>query len=346
VSDSEELSSDVLDVVKPGVLTTVQDIGRPGYLADGIPPSGAFDTAALKLANLLVGNDPGGYLLTGDDPGAAGLEMTLRGPALRALRDTVIAVTGADMPLTVNGEAAPTWAAVPVRAGDEIVIGSARSGLRGYLAVAGGVDVPLVLGSRATNVRAGLGGVSGRALKAGDRLPGGDCAPGDAGSPNSTRRIRPDRIPARATPAELRVVLGPQDHLFTPDSVTAFLTTEWKLSPTSDRMGCRFIGPALAFLPRPAHLTVQAGSDPSNIVDDAICVGSIQVPSGLEPIVMGVDGPSLGGYAKIATVISPDLCRLAQVRPGEPVRFRAVGPDEARELHLAARAIGTAADLA
>ncbi|HSZ38746.1 MAG TPA: biotin-dependent carboxyltransferase family protein [Trebonia sp.] len=334
-------TSDVLEVIKPGVLTTVQDIGRPGYLADGIPPSGAFDTAALKLANLLVGNDPGDYLLTGDDPGAAGLEMTLRGPTLRALRDTVIAVTGAEMPVTVNGVPAPNWAVVPVRAGDEIVIGSARAGLRGYLAVAGGIDVPLVLGSRATNVRAGLGGVSGRALKAGDSLPGVH------GSPDITdRRIRPDRVPVRTNPAELRVVLGPQDHLFTPDSVSAFLSTEWKLSPTSDRMGCRFIGPALTFLPRPEHLTVQAGSDPSNIVDDAICVGSIQVPSGLEPIVMGVDGPSLGGYAKIATVISPDLCRLAQVRPGEPVRFRAVDPDEAHELHLAARAVGTAADLA
>lgn len=336
---------DVLEVIRPGVLTTVQDIGRPGYLADGIPPSGAFDTAALKLANLLVGNDPGDYLLTGDDPGAAGLELTLRGPTLRALRDTVIAVTGADMPVTVNGEAAPNWAAVPVRAGDEIVAGSARAGLRGYLAVAGGIDVPLVLGSRATNVRAGLGGVAGRALKAGDRLPGGPggAAPSDE---MSGRRIRPDRVPARTTPAELRVVLGPQDHLFTPDSVSTFLTAEWKLSPTSDRMGCRFVGPALTFLPRPEHLTVQAGSDPSNIVDDAICIGSIQVPSGLEPIVMGVDGPSLGGYAKIATVISPDLCRLAQVRPGEPVRFRAVDTHEAHELHIAARALGTAADLA
>jgi biotin-dependent carboxylase-like uncharacterized protein len=340
-------AGDVLEVIRPGVLTTVQDIGRPGFLADGIPPSGAFDTAALKLANLLVGNDPGDYLLAGGDPGAAGLEMTLRGPTLRVLRDTVIAVTGADMPVTVNGEAAPNWAAVPVRAGDEIGVGAARVGLRGYLAVARGIDVPLVLGSRATNVRAGLGGVAGRPLKSGDRLPGGDRLTAGPGAADSApgRRIRPDRIPARTTPAELRVVLGPQDHLFTPDSVRTFLTADWKLSPTSDRMGCRFVGPPLSFLPRPEHLTVQAGSDPSNIVDDAICVGSVQVPSGLEPIVMGVDGPSLGGYAKIATVISPDLCRLAQVRPGEPVRFRAVEPDEAHEIHIAARAIGTAADL-
>jgi antagonist of KipI len=335
---------DVLEVIRPGVLTTVQDMGRPGYLADGIPPSGAFDTAALKLANLLVGNAPGDYLLVGEDPGAAGLEMTLRGPALRVLRDTVIAFTGADMPLTVNGELVPGWTAIPVHAGDEIAIGPARGGLRGYLAVAGGVAVPLVLGSRATNVRAGIGGVEGRPLKTGDRLPAGRVT-----TPAETlkgRRIRPDRIPGPADGAVLRVVLGPQDHLFTPDSVRTFLTADWKLSPVSDRMGCRCVGPALSFLPRPEHLTYQAGSDPSNIVDDSICVGSIQVPSGLEPIVMGVDGPSLGGYAKIATVISPDLSRLAQARPGDLVRFRAVGADEAHELHIAARAVGTHTDLA
>jgi biotin-dependent carboxylase-like uncharacterized protein len=335
---------DVLEVVRPGVLTTVQDLGRPGYLADGIPPSGAFDSAALKLANLLVGNDPGDYLVVGRNPGAAGLEMTLRGPTLRAARDTVIAVTGADMAVTVNGKAVSNWAAVPVRAGDEIVMGTARDGLRGYLAVAGGIDVPVVLGSRATNVRAGIGGVEGRPLKAGDRLPAGP--PAAASETLAGRRIRPDRVPARTLLTELRVVLGPQDHLFTPGSVRDFLTTDWKLSPTSDRMGCRFIGPALTFLPRPEHLTFQAGSDPSNIVDDSICVGSIQVPSGLEPIVMGVDGPSLGGYAKIATVISPDLSLLAQVRPGALVRFRAVDADEAHDLHIAARAIGTQADFA
>jgi biotin-dependent carboxylase-like uncharacterized protein len=200
--------------------------------------------------------------------------------------------------------------------------------------VAGGIDVPLVLGSRATNVRAGIGGVSGRALRAGDVLRAG------AGElPPAGVRVRPDLVPAYETPGELRVVLGPQDHLFTPDSVEMFLSTEWRLSPTADRMGCRFVGPALHFLPRPDYLVEQAGSDPSNIVDDSICIGSIQVPSGLEPIAMGVDGPSLGGYAKIATVISPDLSRLAQLRPGDPVRFRAVDSDEAHDLYVACRSV-------
>jgi antagonist of KipI len=339
------MSGDVLEVVKPGVLTTVQDLGRPGYLADGIPPSGAFDGAALKLANLLVGNPVGDHVLVGEDPGAAGLEITLRGPELRVLRDTVIAVTGADIRPAVNGDPIELWTSVAVAAGDVITFGTARRGVRAYLAVAGGIDVPPVLGSRATNVRAGLGGVEGRALKAGDVLPGG-AAPGPVSGPVRGRRIHPDHIPAYATPGELRVVLGPQDHLFTPESVAEFLSFEWTLSPTADRMGCRFVGPALNFLPRPDHLVEQAGSDPSNIVDDSICIGSIQVPSGLEPIAMGVDGPSLGGYAKIATVISPDLSRLAQLRPGDPVRFRAVDPDEAHDLYVACRAVGGGAELA
>jgi allophanate hydrolase subunit 2 len=198
-----------------------------------------------------------------------------------------------------------------------------------------------MLGSRATNVRAGIGGVEGRALRAGDVLRAGPADGALAG-----RRVHPDHIPVHETPGELRVVLGPQDHLFTPDSVATFLSTEWRLSPTADRMGCRFVGPALHFLPRPEHLVEQAGSDPSNIVDDSICIGSIQVPSGLEPIAMGVDGPSLGGYAKIATVISPDLSRLAQLRPGDPAHFRAVDPDEAHDLYVACRAVGGGAELA
>lgn len=331
----------IFEVLEPGLQTTVQDLGRPGYLADGIPPSGAFDSLALKLANLLVGNPPGDHVLVGTDPGAAGLEMLLVGPRLRALSYTVIAVTGADLRPAVNGRPIPLWTSVLVRPGQEITFGAAHAGARGYLAVAGGLAVPAVLGSRATNVRAGLGGVHGRALRAGDVL----AAYPITGSPvqRAGMRVRADRLPGRPgdSGAVLRVVLGPQDHLFTPDSVRTFLETKWRLSPTSDRMGCRFIGPALHFLPRPDYLVDQAGSDPSNIVDDSICIGSIQVPSGLEPIVMGVDGPSLGGYAKIATVISPDLSVLAQLVPGDPVRFRAVDVDDAHDAHVAARALVT-----
>jgi biotin-dependent carboxylase-like uncharacterized protein len=332
---------DVFEVLEPGLQTTVQDLGRPGYLADGIPPSGAFDSTALKLANLLVGNTAGDHVLVGTDPGAAGLEMLLVGPRLRARCCTVIAVTGADLRPALNGRPIPLWTSVLVRSGQEITFGPARAGARGYLAVAGGLAVPPVLGSRSTNVRAGLGGMRGRALKTGDVL----TAYPIAGSPvpRAAMRVRADRLPRRRddSGAVLRVLLGPQDHLFTPESVDTFLSTRWELSPTSDRMGCRFIGPALRFLPRPEYLVDQAGSDPSNIVDDSICIGSIQVPSGLEPIVMGVDGPSLGGYAKIATVISPDLSVLAQLVPGDPVRFRALDIDGAHDAHVTARALLT-----
>jgi antagonist of KipI len=330
----------VFEVLEPGLQTTVQDLGRPGHLADGIPPSGAFDSAALKLANLLVGNAVGDHVLVGTDPGAAGLEALLVGPRLRALVTTVIAVTGADLSPTVTGRRIPMWTSVVVRAGQEIAFGPAASGARGYLAVAGGLAVPPVLGSRATNVRAGLGGLDGRALRAGDTLSGYPSARSVVDL--AGKRIREDRRPSEGPDGPvLRVVLGPQDHLFTPEGVRTFLSTDWRLSATSDRMGCRFIGPPLGFLPRPDYLVEQAGSDPSNIIDDSICIGSIQVPSGLEPIVMGVDGPSLGGYAKIATVISPDLSVLAQLTPGQGVRFRAIDPDEAHTAHVAARTIAT-----
>jgi antagonist of KipI len=327
----------VLEVLQPGLQTTVQDLGRPGYLADGIPPSGAFDGAALKLANLVVGNDVGDYVMVGTDPGAAGLEMLLVGPTLRALGSTVIAATGADMQPRVNGEPVPMWTSIVVHAGDEITFGPARTGARAYLAVAGGIAVPPMLGSRATNVRAGIGGLHGRPLRVRDVLAAGPRR--RRVEELAGRRIRRDRLPGYRP--VLRVVLGPQDHLFTPESLHTFLETDWRLSAVSDRMGCRFIGPALHFLPRPDHLVAQAGSDPSNIVDDSICIGSIQVPSGLEPIVMGVDGPSLGGYAKIATVISADLPALAQSRPGDSVRFCAVDADEAHQAHITARAVGS-----
>jgi biotin-dependent carboxylase-like uncharacterized protein len=331
----------IFEVINPGVQTTVQDLGRPGHLGEGIPPSGAFDATSLRLANLLVGNPVGHHILAGDDPGAAGLEMPMVGPTLRALRTTLIAVTGADMALTVDDLPMPLWASVLVRAGQRVTIGPARTGARGYLAVAGGLDVPILHGSRATNLRAGFGGFSGRALAAGDVLEAGESHPDIAF--RAGRRIRPDRRPRPQAPeadhAVLRVVLGPQDHLFTPDSVEEFLITRWELSAVSDRMGCRFIGPTLYFLPRPEYLAEQAGADPSNIVDDSICIGSIQVPSGLEPIVMGVDGPSLGGYAKIATVLSQDLSVLAQLRPGDRVRFHALDPEAAEEAHLASRVL-------
>jgi antagonist of KipI len=327
----------MLEVLNGGPQTTVQDLGRPGYLHTGMPPSGAFDSFALRVGNLLVGNNPGGRYLVGRDPGDAGLEILLFGCRLRATVDHVIAVTGGDLTPTLNGAALPMWQAVLVREGDVIAFQAPRLGVRAYLTIAGGIVVPEFLGSKATNIRAGVGGIEGRILKTGDLLqigqPSRDLA-------ELAGRTWPEEArPRHAVPWTVRVVLGPQDDLFTPQSVETFLTTDWKLSPISDRMGCRYIGPKLDFLPRPDYLIEQAGSDPSNIVDDGTPLGGIQVPSGLEPIVMGADVPSFGGYAKIATVISSDIGVVGQGKPGDIVHFRAVEVEEAEETGLAQEAL-------
>jgi biotin-dependent carboxylase-like uncharacterized protein len=323
----------MFEVIEGGPQTTVQDLGRPGYLHTGMPPSGAFDSFSLRVANLLVGNNPGGRYLVGRDPGDAGLEILLLRCKLRATADHVIAVTGGDLTPTLNGSSLPMWQTIRVRASDVIAFPKPRLGVRAYLAVAGGIDVPRFLGSRATNLRAAVGGIEGRGLKAGDQIrigePAGPLAQLEGRAWPETAR------PAFGVPWTVRVVLGPQDHLFTPESVETFLTVDWKLSPISDRMGCRYIGPKLEFLPRPDYLVAQAGSDPSNIVDDGTPLGGIQVPSGLEPIVMGADMPSFGGYAKIATVISSDIGIVGQGMPGEVVHFRAVEVAEAEEIGLA-----------
>jgi biotin-dependent carboxylase-like uncharacterized protein len=324
-----------LEVLHGGLHTTIQDLGRAGLLATGMPPSGAFDMVALQQANLLVGNDTGDSFLVGTHIGEAGLEMLLLGPRLRFAQDCLVAVTGADLGPTLNEAPLPMYETVRVQAGDIVAFGPSSEGARGYLAVAGGFDVPLALGSRATNVRARIGGLGGRRLEAGDRVPIGVPARPLADIP--ARTIPREHRPVLGAPWELRVVLGPQHELFEADSLAEFLGADWRLQSKSDRMGCRFSGPQLSFRPRPEYLVDQAGADPSNIVDDAIPVGGIQVPSGVELIAMGVDGPSLGGYAKIATVISADIGRLAQIRPGEWTRFRAVDVTEANAARAAVR---------
>lgn len=317
----------MFEVLDGGPQSTIQDVGRPGYLATGMPPSGAADRFALAIANILVGNDPGDRYLVGRRPGDAGIEILLLGLKLKALSETVIAVAGADLAPTLNGAPLPMWRTVRVNPGNTVVFRRPAAGARAYLAVAGGIDVPSFAGSRATNVRAFVGGVEGRALKRGDVIRA--LPPRRPLSELEGRALRSELVPLYQQRWPVRVVLGPQDNLFLDDSIRTFLSYDWKLSLTSDRMGCRFIGPKLEFKPRPDYLIEQAGSDPSNIVDDTIPVGGIQVPSGLEPIVLHVDGPSLGGYAKIATVISADLRHVGQMRPGEIANFRAVSTDEA-----------------
>ena len=317
----------MLEVIDGGLRSTVQDMGRRGGQALGIPPSGAQDGFALRIANLLVGNPPGGPLLIRDDPGPAGLELTLGRLKLKALQDHVLALTGADTGATVDGEAVPCWTSFVLREGQTLACGLALSGARAYLAVHGGVDVPLYRGSRATHVSGGFGGLEGRPLAKDDRLPVGAATTADLAG----RRLRPDLVPSYAPPMQVRTVAGPEEHHFTADSVEAFYSTRWTLNPKADRTGMRLIGPQLSFRPgRPRYLIEDAGKDPSNIViDPGAPVGTVQVPSGVEPIVLCVDSPSIGGYARIAIVISTDMARIGQVRPFEETRFLRITHEDA-----------------
>jgi biotin-dependent carboxylase-like uncharacterized protein len=318
----------MIEVAKSGLQATVQDGGRTGFLSKGIPCSGAQDSYALRVASLLVGNRVPSAPLSGEDPGDAGLEFLLQGPTLRFSEQTVVAITGAELQPTLDGSEIPMWETVTVPPGSVLDLGRTFTGARGYLAVAGGLDLPRYLGSRSTYLPANLGGFEGRALRAGDRLPTG--SPRRPLSELAGRRMS-EEARGGGPAGVARVVLGPQAHLFTDEAVATFLSTRWRLSPLSDRMGFRFEGPELTFKPRPAYLDAAAGSDPSNVVDDVTPLGGIQVPGGVEPIVMGVDFPSVGGYAKIATVISADLGKIGQLRPGGQVEFQSVDLDAADE---------------
>lgn len=317
-------SREAFRVVKPGPQTTVQDLGRPGYLHTGMPQSGAQDAWALRVANLLVGNDVGGaFGVQAERPGAAGLEILMPGLTLAAQAEVAVAVTGADMAPEVNGDPVPMWTTIQLSAGDELRLSSLRSGLRSYLAVSGGIAVDPVLGSRSTYLRGALGGFRGRALRAGDALPAYnvDESPGDLQVPEDRREV--------TTPGRLRVVFGPQGHLYSDAGRRTFLESDWTLLPDADRMGFRMEGPALEFLP--AEM-LQSEYEPPFIVDDFIPLGGIQTPSDGLIIAMGVDGPSLGGFAKIATVISTDFGRLAQTRPGQTLHFDDVSWEDALAL--------------
>lgn len=319
----------MITVVTPGAQTLVQDGGRAGLASRGVPSSGAFDRLALQLGNVAVGNQVAAPPQTIGNAGAAGLEILLRGPSLRFERPATCCVTGADIDIEVDGASMSMWTAFEVPANGVLKLGNVRGGARAYLTVAGGIDVPPFLDSRATCLLGSFGGLEGRALRAGDVLAVGEGGHGAARAGERTipEDLRPRRHDADLT--ELRVVLGPQDGLFEPESVEDFLSRDWVLSPLANRVGCRFQDADLRFRERSDHLSADAGGDPSNIVDDAIPAGGIQVPSGTALVVLGPDGMTAGGYAKIATVISRDMWRLGQMRPGDKARFIDVSPSNA-----------------
>ncbi len=293
-----------IEVIDGGMLTTIQDLGRYGYQRYGVPTSGALDLFALRAANRLVGND--------DD--AAGLEVTLLGPRLRFVVPATIALTGADLAARLDGQALPRWQTVLVAAGAVLSFGEPGDGMRAYLAVAGGIDVPVVLGSRSTYTRSKLGGVEGRPLKGGDVLEVcGDRPVLLGGILRLPEASRPDYGHEHA----LRVVLGPQDDRFSARGIETFLSSTYTVTPQSDRMGYRLTGAAIEHLGGP------------DIVSDGTPFGAVQVAGDGVPIVLLADRGTAGGYTKIATVIGPDLPRLAQATPGDAVTFARIDLDAA-----------------
>lgn len=291
----------MIRVLEPGPLTTVQDLGRAGQLRYGVPPSGPVDRESFLLANRLVGNPDA----------AAGLECTYMGPRFQVDAACAVAVTGAPAPVTVNGQPAPRWTTIVLRAGDTVRVAAPRSGVLSYVAFSGGLDVPVVLGSRATYVRGRLGGLAGRPLRAGDVLP-----LGEAGLP-AVRSVATPPTVGGEDETVVHVVLGPQTERFTDEGIRTLLGAAYEMTPQSDRMGARLRGPRIAHA---------RGHD---IISDGIALGSIQVPGDGQPIVLLVDRQSTGGYTKIATVCSFDVGRLGQVKPGQRVRFAALALDEA-----------------
>jgi biotin-dependent carboxylase-like uncharacterized protein len=302
-------------VRQPGLLTTVQDTGRFGEYALGMPPSGAMDVFSFQVGNYLVGNEDG----------AAGLEITYFGPELEFTEDAVIAITGAELPPRINGEEAPTWETLRVEEGDVLSFDYLKNGARAYLAVAGGIDVPVFMHSRSTYTLIGLGGHEGRALQEGDELGVGEAPRHVEGQVG--KRVDDDHIPAYSKETELRAILGLASYRITEESMDEFLSIQWTVTPDADRVGYRYRGGELKFVER--EQPAGAGADPANVVDFGYPVGSIQVPGGVEPIVLMNDAVTGGGYATIGTVISADRDKLAQTKTNDKTRFRSVDLDEA-----------------
>lgn len=304
----------MLDVVTPGVQTLVQDEGRRGYLAIGLPPSGPMDVFSHHVANALVGNHPS----------AAALESVFTGPTLHFRRDAVVAVTGAEADLRIDGVPMPAWTTLPVRAGQVLAVGPALAGARSYIAVRGGIGTPTVMGSRSTYLPSGIGGVEGRELRSGDVL---GCGNDFGAYPRLGHTVDEDDRPAPSEHRQIRVVLGLCRYRFTDVSVEKMLSSDFTIGIEANRVGYRLTGPPLEFVPRDAPFG--AGDDPSNVVDLGYPVGSIQVPGGQELICLLRDGVTGGGYATIGTVIGVDIDVLAQMQAPNTVRLVEVDVDHA-----------------
>lgn len=292
------------EILNAGPLSTVQDLGRFGVMKNGFTQSGAMDQRSAKLANLLVNNDMD----------CAVIEMTLMGITARFDGDYIIAVTGGDFGSVINDVPVKVNKAYRVKRGDVLKMGYAKSGVRAYLAVSGGVNVPPVMNSRSTNLKSAIGGYKGRKLMNGDIVEVFDTDVSGLRIDNA--ELAPYDYSHDIT---VRAVLGPQDEMFTADDIKSFFSTAYKVTPQADRMGIRLDGKALQ------------SKNGVDILSDGIVFGSVQIPKNGMPIVLMADHQTTGGYAKIATVISVDLPLLAQAKPGDVIRFEQVTVKEAEK---------------
>ncbi|WP_059173712.1 biotin-dependent carboxyltransferase family protein [Bacillus sp. FJAT-27445] len=306
------MAAPVFKVVRPGLQTTVQDFGRYGWQKYGVSPSGAMDPFAIRVANILVGNPPGDAVL----------EAAFPGPALEILSDCTIAICGADFSPELNGKPAPLWKSFQARKGQILSFGRPVSGTRAYIAVSGGLDVPVLLGSRSTYLAGGFGGVDGRSLRKGDVLSADNPSNGIPGRSLATRLI-----PEYQSELMVRIIAGPHAEAFEKESFEAFFQKEYTVTTHSNRMGITLEGPKLRH---------REGAD---IFSDAVPFGGIQVPSGGQPIILMAERQPTGGYTRIATVITVDLPLLAQAAPGSVIRFKQVGVAEAQKAYFESRAM-------
>jgi antagonist of KipI len=316
-----------LHILNPGLLTTIQDLGRFGYQQQGVIVSGAMDTFALRAANVLVGNNQG----------EAALEITLMGPSIRFEADALIAICGGNLSPNIGGKPVPSWRPVLIREGEILGFGPYIQGARAYIAVAGGLDVPIVMQSRSTFIRAGLGGYEGRALKAGDTV-GFRAVPDSAVKYIRSGRVTLESKPFTAAPwfigptsrpaytkdPVIRFIPGREFSQFTEESRTAFVSRKFGVTPQSDRMGFRLEGPVLQL------------ESPLDPISEAVTFGTVQVPSQGNPIILMADCQTIGGYPKIAQVISVDLPVLAQMKPGDSVQFAEISLEKAEALYIEA----------
>jgi antagonist of KipI len=313
-----------LRIVTGGLQTTVQDLGRIGQQRSGIPVCGAMDRLALRIGNMLVGNDDGD----------AALEASIIGPAITFEQPALIALTGGDLEATINGTEVPAWHAISVPAGTTLRSAQPRVGCRSYIAVAGGIDVPLVFGSRSTYLRAQFGGFDGRALRSGDVLVSGTPSQRSARIASALRESGAAAVTARwsvsgtlrprySDDPVVRLIAGAHYDLLDDESRDRLGAGTFRISPNSDRMGYRLAGVTLSL------------REPVELLSEGVAFGTVQLPPGGEPIVLMADHQTTGGYPRLGEVASIDLPLVAQLKPGDRLRFRLVSVDEAHQLYLA-----------